>query len=278
MLQIRFAIRSLMKTPIVTAIAVWSVALGIGAGTRDLDLSTLLRRCAVAQEPAAGGRSGCLAREAAPSRAAGPATATPFSATRCSAISSALQTSFTGIAAHTALRREHRVRAASRKAATAQLVSGSAIFAVLGIGGRSSAACSDPDDERRARRRACRGRLSDDYWRRRFGARTDVIDQTLIVNGQALTIVGVAPRGIPRHDDRRCVRWCYVPISMREVVDRRDGRVIDDRRALLDLPVRAPQAGDLDRAGGGKRSSTSSLLSRILSDVEAPLADGHERG
>ena len=37
--------------------------------------------------------------------------------------------------------------------------------------------------------------LSHAYWQRRFAADPGVLGQPLIVNGQTMTIVGVAPRG-----------------------------------------------------------------------------------
>lgn len=37
--------------------------------------------------------------------------------------------------------------------------------------------------------------LSYSYWQTNLGADPGVLDQTVVVNGQPLTIVGVAPRG-----------------------------------------------------------------------------------
>ena len=36
--------------------------------------------------------------------------------------------------------------------------------------------------------------LSYDYWRRRFAEDPGVLNQTLMINGQAMTIVGIAPK------------------------------------------------------------------------------------
>ena len=124
-----------------------------------------------------------------------------------------VQTSFTGIAAHRDFGANIAyggvVRRRRRRARVRQLLSGAwpdaAARPLLG-----------PDDDRE------QGGghvvvLSEDYWRRRFGGRADVINQPLLVNGQALTIVGVAPRGF--HGTTIGVRPLYfVPISMRDVV------------------------------------------------------------
>ena len=72
--------------------------------------------------------------------------------------------------------------------------------------------------------------LGYDYWQRRFGARLDAIGQSMRVNGQPMTIVGVAPQGFhgTTFGERPRV---YVPISMREhVVPRWKG--LDDRRVV----------------------------------------------
>ncbi len=57
-----------------------------------------------------------------------------------------------------------------------------------------------------------------------------MIDQALLVNGQALTIVGVAPRGF--HGTTLGLRpLFFVPISMRDVVVPQLERASRDRRA-----------------------------------------------
>jgi len=57
--------------------------------------------------------------------------------------------------------------------------------------------------------------LSHSYWSTRFGAEPSVIDDTLIVNGEPMTIVGVAPEGFSGNTtlDRPQV---FVPLAMAE--------------------------------------------------------------
>ena len=59
--------------------------------------------------------------------------------------------------------------------------------------------------------------LSHSYWRTRFGANPAVIDKTMIVNGQTMTIVGVAPQGFDGTTlgARPAV---FIPITMRAAV------------------------------------------------------------
>jgi predicted permease len=226
MLQFRFAFRSLLKTPIVTTIAVLSVALGIGANVALFSIfnQTLLRPLPV-HEPdrllnlvAPGPRSGSVSCG---------------SAGTCDSIFSypmfrdleRAQTSFTGIAAH----RDFGAAVAyagTSEGGDAALVSGS-YFSVLGLTPHLGRLLGPDDDRQPGSGQVVV--LSYDYWQRRFGARSDVIDQPVRVNGQPMTIVGVAPQsfhgttfgGRPR---------IYVPITMREhVVPRWKG--LDDRRS-----------------------------------------------
>ena len=70
--------------------------------------------------------------------------------------------------------------------------------------------------------------LSHDYWRSRFDANAAAVNETLIVNGQALTIVGVAPQGFEGTTlgNRPHV---FVPITMRELLQP-GNEVFENRR------------------------------------------------
>ena len=149
----------------------------------------------------------------------------------------------------------------------AALVSGS-YFSVLGLTPHLGRLL-EPDDDRQPGS----GQvvvLSYDYWQRRFGARSDVIGQPVRVNGQPMTIVGVAPQGFHGTTFGERPR-IYVPISMREhVVPRWKG--LDDRRVVLGVPLRAAQARCVQRSRR-KRSSTGSTRS-IHTTVDVPLQQG----
>ena len=72
------------------------------------------------------------------------------------------------------------------------LVSGS-YFPVLGVQPAVGRLISPADDQKVGESAVVV--LSHAYWTNRFGGRGDVINQTMVVNGQTLTIVGVAPKG-----------------------------------------------------------------------------------
>jgi predicted permease len=222
----KFAFRSLLKTPIVTTVAVLSVALGIGANVAIFSIfnQTLLRPLPV-QNPDR------LVNLVAPGPRGGSVSC--GSAGTCDSIFSypmfrdleRVQTVFTGIAAH----RDFGAAVAYGNASEggdAALVSGS-YFSVLGLTPHLGRLLGPEDDRQPGSGHVAV--LNYDYWQRRFGARSDVIGQTVRVNGQPMAIVGVAPQGF--HSTTLGERpRLYVPISMREdVVPRWKG--LADRRS-----------------------------------------------
>lgn len=96
----------------------------------------------------------------------------------------------------------------------AELVSGN-YFATLGVGATIGRTIGLEDDIHPGAHPVAV--LSHDYWVTRFGARADVIGQTLHLNGQAFTIVGVSAPGFGgvELDHRPAVR---IPMMMAEQV------------------------------------------------------------
>ena len=58
--------------------------------------------------------------------------------------------------------------------------------------------------------------LSHDYWTTTLGSNPSVLNDTIIVNGQALTIVGVAPRGFAGTTLGNAPK-VFVPMTMRGI-------------------------------------------------------------
>lgn len=65
-------------------------------------------------------------------------------------------------------------------------------FEVLGVAAQAGRVFTPADDRPDAERVAI---LTDDLWHQQFGGRTDVIGNTMTLNGVVHTIVGVLPRG-----------------------------------------------------------------------------------
>ena len=266
MLQLRFAFRSLLKTPIVTTVAVLSVALGIGANVAIFSIfNQMLLRPLPVDDPdrlvnliSPGPRSGLISCGQAGT---------------CDEIFSypmfrdleRVQTVFAGIAAHRDFGANIAYSGVS-EGGDGALVSGS-YFEVLGLTPHLGRLLHRDDDRERGSRRVVV--LSYDYWRRRFGERSDIVDHTLLVNGQTLTIVGVAPRGFhgTTLGDRPLL---YVPISMREVIVPR-WKGLDNRRSYWAyLFARLKPGLPVEQA----RAAFNAQYRSILTEVDLPLQQG----
>src|SRR5262249_53902138 len=120
------------------------------------------------------------------------------------------QTVFTGIAAHRIFGANLAARGQTLSS-RGMLVSGS-YFSVLGLR-PAIGRLIEPDDDKTIGE-AHIVVLSHGYWQRRFAEDPNVLNQPMTVNGQPMTIVGVAPRGfegttIGSPPD------VYVPLTMR---------------------------------------------------------------
>ena len=168
MLNLKLALRTLLKSPFVTIVAVVSLALGIGANTAIFSLfhQMLLRVAAGAGARAAGEPLGARPQAGLADRATRRATARTCSATRCSATSSGCRRQFTGIAAHRLFGANLAYRGQTLSG-EGMLVSGS-YFPVLGVQPALGRLLGPGDD--RSIGESPVVVLSHDYWQTRFGA------------------------------------------------------------------------------------------------------------
>src|SRR5262245_9998899 len=192
MTALRFALRTLFKTPFVTIVAIVSLALGIGANAAIFSIfdQLLLQPLPVPE-----------AERLVNLRSPGPQPG----ATNCNIAGGCdsvfsyqmfrdlerVQTPFTGIAAHVNFGASLAARGQT-SSGRGMLVSGS-YFPVLGLT-PALGRLLGPDDDRTPGESHLVV-LSHAYWQARFGSDPNVVDQTIVVNGQTMTIVGVAPRG-----------------------------------------------------------------------------------
>ena len=265
-MMLRVAIRSLLKTPVVTTVAVLSLALGIGANVAMFSaFNQILRRPLPVHEPDR------LVNLVAPGPRSGSVSC--GSAGTCDSIFSYLmfrdleraQTSFTGIAAH----RDFGAAVAyagTSEGGDAALVS-SSYFSVLELTPHLGRLLGPDDDRRPGSGQVVV--LSYDYWQRRFGGRPDVIGEPVRVNGQSMMIVGVAPQGFHGTTFGERPR-IFVPISMREqVVPRWKG--LDDRRSYWAyLFARLKPGVSREHA----RTILNDQYRSIHTAVDLPLAQG----
>jgi len=111
--------------------------------------------------------------------------------------------------------------------------------------------------------------LSHGFWTAQFGQDPSVLNESLVVNGTPLTVIGVAARGFEgttlgaRPD-------VFVPISMREVLSP-GWKVFDNRRAYWAYVFGRLKPGvSIEQA----RAALDPLYRATITDVEAPLQIG----
>jgi predicted permease len=208
----KLAFRTLFKSPFVTIVAALSLALGIGANAAIFSLfnEMLLRPIPAVPHPTE------LVNLAAPGPKPGSQSCT--SAGGCDVVFSypmfrdleKAQTVFTGLAAHRQFGTNFAVRGQTMST-TGMMVSGS-YFPTLGLHPAIGRLLT-PDDDRTVGANFV-AVLSYDFWERNLGLDPTIVGQTVTVNGYAMTVVGVAPRGFNGTTIGEKPR-VFVPISMR---------------------------------------------------------------
>lgn len=262
MRNITLAVRMLLKTPFVSAIAILSLALGIGANAAIYSMfeQVLMRKLPV-PEP------GQLVNLSAPGPM--PGSQTCNQAGPCEIIFSyqmfrdleKAQTSFTGIAAHRSFNVSLSVRN-EPMTGDGMMVSGS-YFPVLGIQPAKGRLIRPDDDQVTGANFVTV--LSYSFWEDAFGKDPNIVGQTVVINGKSFNIVGVAPEGF-NGTTFGSEPKVYLPISMRAAVQRFSGW--EDRRSYwLYLFARLKPGVRMEAA----RAAINAIYSPIIADVEAPL-------
>ena len=263
--NLKFALRTLFKTPFVTIVAIVSLALGIGANAAIFSLfNQILLKPLPVPEPAR------LVNLAAPGPK--PGSTNCSQAGDCDTVFSypmfrdleKLQTPFTGIAAHLSFGANLSARGQTQNG-EGMLVSGS-YFPVLGLTPAVGRLLT-PDDDR-APGESHVVVLSYAYWQNRFASDPAVINTTLIVNGQTMTVVGVAPKGF-EGTTLGVKPQVFAPITMRGFSQ--PSKAFDNRRNYWAyLFARLKPGVALEQA----RVAMATPYRTIVNDVEVPLQKG----
>ena len=260
--DLKFAFRTMFRTPLVTMVAIVSLALGIGATTAIFSVfHQVLLQSLTVPNPAA------LVNLNAPGP--DPGFQNCGIEGTCEEIFSypmfrdlqKVQTVFTDIAAHVTFGANLAYKGQT-SSSQGLLVSGS-YFPVLELQPALGRLLDSNDDKVVGQSRVAV--VSYDYWAARFGLDPTVLNTQMIVNGQSLTIVGVAPRGFDgttiglRPD-------VFVPITLRSLLDVDTGwSNRTDYWAFLFARLRPGVTIEAARAALGTQ------YHRIINTVEAPL-------
>lgn len=213
--NLRLALRTLFKSPFITLVAILSLSLGIGANSAIFSLfdQMLLRPLPVPHPEE-------IVNFSAPGPKPGSNSCNQTGS--CDEVFSypqfkdleRVQTSFTGIAAHRSFGGSIGYKGTSLSA-DGQLVSGS-YFPVLGIT-PALGRLFTPDDDKTIGNHFVVV-LSHRYWHNRFEENPAILNETLIINGQAMTVVGVAPRGFLGLTLGQVPDF-FVPMTMRSLME-----------------------------------------------------------
>ena len=227
MTNIRLGFRMLVKTPLVTGVAIVSLALGIGANAAIFSLYSqfLLRPLPVADPER-------LVNLESPGTK--PGSCRNDNAGGCDHVFSYPmfrdlergQTVFSALAAHKSLIANVAYRGRAVTVRGTQ-VSGS-YFQALGLRPAAGRLFGPEIDE------AIGGHpvvvLSHDFWQSELEGSPDVIGDALVVNGRSLSIVGVAPAGFRGTTFSMPIEF-FVPITMHGLLSREGDGGFEDRRA-----------------------------------------------
>ena len=264
--NLKLAFRTLFKSPFITLVAILSLALGIGANSAIFSLfdQMLLRPLPVPNPEE-------LVNLGAPGPK--PGSQSCSRAGSCDEIFSypmfrdleRAQTSFTGLAAHRNFGASLGYQGTSLSG-EGMLVSGS-YFPVLALNPALGRLLTPEDDKAVGSHFVVV--LSYDYWRNRFQLNPNVLNDTLIVNGQAMTIVGVAPRGfngttLGENPD------VFVPITMRGLMSPGFNGFENRRQYWAYVFARLKPGVSIEQAG----VAINGPYRAIINDVEAPLQKG----
>jgi len=184
--DVRYAIRMLRRSPGFTAVAVLSLALGIGANAAIFSLvDTVLRRSL----PVSDSHQLVVFASRRPGQSQGSNHAFSYDWLRAARTESR---ALTDVIASAAIRVRVEIDGIAESTIQGQLVSGN-YYTMLGVGpalGRLVA----PDDDGQPGARAV-AVLSHAYWQRRFGQDFSVLGKTVRLNGYPFTIIGVSASG-----------------------------------------------------------------------------------
>ena len=266
MANLKLAFRTLFKTPFVTAVAILSLALGIGANAAIFSLfNQMLLRPLPVPDP------GRLVNLAAPGPNPGSQSCTM--AGDCTEVWSypmfrdleKAQTVFTGIAAHRSFGSNLAFRNQTLDA-EGMFVSGS-YFSVLQLRPVVGRLIGPADDQTVGAHPVAV--LAHSFWQTRLASDPSVVGQTIVVNGQPFTILGVAPAGFDGTTLGNRAQ-IFVPITMRTALSPTFSGYERRNNYWMYLFARLKPGTSAEQAA----RSINGIYKPIINDVEAKLQQG----
>jgi len=267
MRDLRLAFRTLLKSPFVTAVAILSLGLGIGANTAIFSMfeQLLLRPLPVPE-------SGRLVNLQAPGPNPGSQSCNMsggcdevFSYPMYRDLEASPGSPLVGLAAHRLFSANVAYQGSTLNG-EGVYVSGS-YFPLLGIRPARGRLFTPADDQTFGAHPVVV--LSYRFWQSRLGGAADVLGRTLVVNGQPLTIVGIGPERFegttlgPRP-------LVFVPITMRKALSPSFDGYENRRNYWIYGFGRLKPGATLEQA----QSAINATYHRLINEVDAPLQEG----
>lgn len=266
MRSLKHAFRTLAKTPFVTGVAIVSLALGIGAnaGIFSLFNQMLLRALPVASPDQLVNLKNPGPKPGSTSCNQAGGCDEVFSYAMFRDLQEA-EGPFSGLAAHVSFG-ANLATEVSTIPGEGMLVSGS-YFGVLGLRPALGRLLQPADDQAIGEHFVTV--LGHEYWENAHGADPSVLNKTMVINGQTMTIVGVAPKGFngTTLGNRPDV---YVPLTMRGVMLPGWDRFEDRRAYWAYLFARLRPGVEMEQA----HRDINQTYAAIINEVEAPLQEG----
>ena len=266
MRNLKLAFRTLFKTPFVTVVAALSLALGIGANTAIFSIfDEMLRRPLPVYQPER------LVNLSAPGVMNGYTSC--GQAGGCDVIWSYpmfkdLEKSpaqFSGIAGHQPV----GVNISFEKRtwnAQGLYVSGG-YFPTLGLQPALGRLLGPSDNEQIGTNFVAV--LSHGFWLNNLGADSSVVGKPMVINGQQMTVVGVAPKGFDG-TTLGSKPYVFVPIGMRGLLNPGFNNFENRRAYWVYMFARLKEGVTIEQA----KSAINQVYKPILLNVEVPLQDG----
>ena len=263
MRNVALAARMLLKTPLVTAIAVLSLALGIGANAAIFSMfdQLLWRRLPVPQPQG-------LVNLSAPGPMPGSNSCNQtgsceevFSYAMFRDLERAQASPFSHVAGHRIFNVSLSIRNEPMTASGAMVSGG--YFPALGVAPAAGRLLGPADDDVPGAHFLAV--ISHRFWDEKFARDPSVVGKPILINGKSFEIVGVAPEGFDgtTAGERPAV---YVPLSMRGEVQRFT-RWDDRRNYWVYLFARLKPGVTMAQAA----PAINAIYHPIITDVEAPL-------
>jgi predicted permease len=266
MRTLRLTFRTLFRSPFVTTVAILSLALGIGANAAVFSMfnEILLSPLPVVEADR-------LVKLSAPGPK--PGSQSCNQAGDCDVVFSYPMfrdietgaTAFSGVAAHRLFGANIGYNGITLNG-NGTMVSGS-YFPLLGVKPQMGRLIGPADDEAIGAHAVAV--IGHSFWEGRLGADPGIVGRTVIVNGQPLTVIGVAPRGF-EGTTLGARPMVYVPVTMRGAMEA-GFEGFDNRRSYWAyLFARLKPGATIEQAS----AAVNAVYGPIINEVEAPLQEG----